>query len=46
MDKEAGGCPADLAATNEANAAKAKAEGKEHPSHLAKQTPLFDTLTA
>ena len=39
-----GGCPADLAAANDANAAKAKAEGKEHPSHLAKQTALFDTL--
>ena len=46
MDKDAGGCPADLVAANEANASKAKAEGKEHPSHLAKQTPLFDTLTA
>ena len=42
---EAGGCPADLAAANEANAQKAKSEGKEHPGHLAKQTGVFDSMT-
>jgi len=44
MKAEVGGCPADLAAANEANAQKAKAEGKEHPGHLAKQTGVFDSL--
>ena len=42
MEKECKSCPADLVAENEANAAKAKAEGKEHPGHLAKQVGLFD----
>jgi len=44
MKKDVGGCPADLAAANEANAAKAKAEGREHPANLSKQTALFDTV--
>ena len=46
MKAEVGGCPADLAAANEANAQKAKAEGKEHPGHLSKQTGVFDSMTA
>lgn len=46
MKAENGACPAELAAANEANAAKAKAEGKEHPGHLSKQTGVFDSMTA
>jgi hypothetical protein len=46
MKAEAGGCPADLVQANEANAQKAKAEGKEHPSHLAKQVGVFDAMDA
>jgi len=42
MEKECKSAPADLVAENEANAAKAKAEGKEHPGHLSKQFGLFD----
>ena len=42
--KTVGGCPADLLSANEANAAKAKAEGKEHPAILSKQAALFDTV--
>jgi hypothetical protein len=42
MEKECKSCPADLVAQNDANAAKAKAEGKEHPGHLSKQVGLFD----
>jgi len=44
MKAEVGGAPADLVAANEANAQKAKAEGKEHPGNLAKQTGVFDSL--
>ena len=44
MEKECGKCPADLVAANEANAAKASAEGKEHPAILAKQTGLFESV--
>ena len=46
MKAENGACPEELAAANEANAAKAKAEGKEHPGHLSKQTGVFDSMTA
>jgi hypothetical protein len=46
MKAEVGGCPADLSAANEANAQKAKAEGKEHPGNLAKQTGVFDSMDA
>ena len=42
MEAECKSCPADLVAENQANADKAKAEGKEHPGHLAKQLGLFD----
>ncbi|KAK7196551.1 ribonucleoprotein p18, mitochondrial precursor [Novymonas esmeraldas] len=42
MEAEFKGAPADLVSQNEANAAKAKAEGKEHPSTLAQQQSLFD----
>jgi coenzyme F420-reducing hydrogenase gamma subunit len=42
MEAECKGCPAELAGENQANADKAKAEGKEHPGHLAKQVGLFD----
>mmetsp|Transcript_10229 Transcript_10229/g.19990 ORF Transcript_10229/g.19990 Transcript_10229/m.19990 type:complete len:191 (-) Transcript_10229:97-669(-) len=42
MEAEVKGCPADLVAANQANADKAKSEGKEHPGHLAKQLGLFD----
>lgn len=45
MKEDVGGCPSDLASANEANAQKAKAEGKEHPGHLAKQTSVFDSMT-
>jgi len=44
MKLESGGCPSDLASANEANAQKAKNEGKEHPGHLAKQTGVFDSM--
>jgi len=44
MKKECNGCPNDLVQANEANAAKAKSEGREHPSHLAKLTGLFDSV--
>ena len=44
MNAEAGGCPSDLASANEANASKAKSEGKEHPGHLAKQTGVFESM--
>ena len=46
MEKECGKAPADLVAANEANATKAASEGKEHPASLAKQTALFDSVTA
>jgi hypothetical protein len=46
MKAEAGGCPADLVAANEANAQKAKAEGKEHPGNLSKQVGVFDSMDA
>ena len=42
MNAEAGGCPADLASANEANAQKAIAAGKEHPGHLSQQVAMFD----
>eukprot|EP01084_Bolivina_argentea_P000332 634_1 len=42
MQQNFGGAPADLAAANENNAAKAKADDKEHPAHLTKQFGLFD----
>eukprot|EP00760_Papus_ankaliazontas_P018952 PhM_4_TR17786/c0_g1_i1/m.103790 len=44
MTKDCGGCPADLVAANEANASKAKSEGREHPAVLSKQTALFDSV--
>ena len=46
MQKQSGGAPADLVSANEANAAKAASEGKEHPAALSKQTALFDTVVA
>jgi coenzyme F420-reducing hydrogenase gamma subunit len=46
MKAECGQCPAELAQANEANAAKAKADGKEHPGHLAKQTGVFESMKA
>jgi hypothetical protein len=42
MQKECGGCPAELTQANEANATAMANEGKEHPSHLSKQHGLFD----
>ena len=42
MEHQCKSCPADLVAANEANAQKAKAEGKEHPGHLSKQIGLFE----
>ncbi|CUG92211.1 ribonucleoprotein mitochondrial precursor, putative [Bodo saltans] len=42
LEAEAKSAPADLVAENQANADKAKSEGKEHPGHLAKQVGLFD----
>ncbi|AAZ11286.1 ribonucleoprotein p18, mitochondrial precursor, putative [Trypanosoma equiperdum] len=42
METECKGCPADLVKANEANAQKAKTEGKEHPGHLSQQAGLFD----
>ncbi|ESL06900.1 ribonucleoprotein p18, mitochondrial precursor [Trypanosoma rangeli SC58] len=42
MEAEFKSCPADLVKQNEANAEKAKAEGKEHPGYLSKQVGLFD----
>nr|CCC47912.1 putative ribonucleoprotein p18, mitochondrial precursor, fragment [Trypanosoma vivax Y486] len=42
MEAECKACPADLVAANEANAQKAKAEGKEHPGNLSQQAGLFD----
>ena len=42
MKAECGSCPADLVSANEANAQAAINDGKEHPSHLAKQHGLFD----
>jgi hypothetical protein len=41
-----GGAPAELVQAIEALEAKAKAEGKEHPAALAKQSALFDSVTA
>ncbi|EAN85671.1 ribonucleoprotein p18, mitochondrial precursor, putative [Trypanosoma cruzi] len=42
MEAEFKSCPADLVKQNEANAERAKAEGKEHPSYLSLQVGLFD----
>ena len=42
MEAEFKAAPADLVSANEANATKAKNEGKEHPGHLAKQQTLFE----
>ena len=42
MKQQFSGAPADLASANENNAAKAKADDKEFPSHLSKQFGLFD----
>lgn len=42
MESEFKKAPADLVAKNNANAEKAKADGKEHPSHLSQQQSLFD----
>lgn len=42
MRAEFKSCPQDLVTANEAAASKAAAEGKEHPSALAKQIGLFD----
>lgn len=42
MEAEFKTAPADLVKQNEANAAKAKSEGKEHPSHLSQQQSLFE----
>ena len=44
MEKECGSAPADLVQANEANAAAAKAEGKEHPAGLSKQSALLDSV--
>ena len=46
MEKECKSCPADLVAGNDANAAKAKADGNEHPGFLSKQIGLFDHVIA
>lgn len=42
MEAEFKRAPADLVEQNEANAVKAKAEGRDHPSHLAQQQTLFE----